>query len=456
MTKLSPAAVFFLPVCVFLLGPAASPSLAQATPSSCEVLCPDGRRVHASCSGSDNVCSTGGGSASGQPQAVPIIGLIDAMVKAHEKAKAQKAAALAEKVARARALNEQGVSAWKAENYTQAADLFSQALQLTPGDSVIANNLRLAREQKEAMEQRNQRQAEQNQALRRSMDRLAAVMGDVQKVESVPGLDFAGSKKLAASDPVTDSNVVDARIDAMHLQAASDYRQALGIKDPAVGERMRKGLDAVANGDWPVALAWWQDALQRDPTNPAIQRSVDLAKYTIEYRKRMGIRPSTPYDAAFAAWSKGQKQEAIQIFQQKAANNSDVASPLIAQLTDFAKLDDMLEARQNEMFDEIVGGGKAQPSQAAAKSPETDGKLFAAALKKSATDMESWGAQNIIYAQLLPGAASPKDSPEAILGMRQLETAYKMEIVAAKAAVCNCVPEEEPDAPPNTTGVPHN
>ena len=51
-------------------------------------------------------------------------------------------------------------------------------------------------------------------------------------------------------------------------------------------DRIAKGFTAMSKHDWPVALAWWQDALSRDPRNAPLRRSVELAKWMVDYQKR--------------------------------------------------------------------------------------------------------------------------------------------------------------------------
>ncbi len=58
-------------------------------------------------------------------------------------------------------------------------------------------------------------------------------------------------------------------------------------------ERARKGLVAAANHDWKLALAWYQDALNRDPGNPALTRAVDLAQWMVKARPAAGPLPQT-------------------------------------------------------------------------------------------------------------------------------------------------------------------
>jgi tetratricopeptide (TPR) repeat protein len=45
---------------------------------------------------------------------------------------------------------------------------------------------------------------------------------------------------------------------------------------PGVSDRVRKGFQAVMDRDWKVAKAWFQDALNRDPTNAGLRRLVAL------------------------------------------------------------------------------------------------------------------------------------------------------------------------------------
>ena len=92
---------------------------------------------------------------------------------------------------------------------------------------------------------------------------------------------FAASQKPA---PHTDTSVVDARNAPSGLppsvQKAIDG--AYSSAPPGVSERVRKGFNAVMNRDWPVAKAWFQDALNRDPTNVGLKRLVALAEYSLQ------------------------------------------------------------------------------------------------------------------------------------------------------------------------------
>ncbi|MBI4808629.1 MAG: hypothetical protein HY799_06765 [Nitrosomonadales bacterium] len=82
--------------------------------------------------------------------------------------------------------------------------------------------------------------------------------------------------------PNTDPMVVDARNVPSGLPKSVDD----AIPHTPSGERVRKGFQAVQAGDWKVALAWFQDAHNKEPGDPGIARLVDLAQFTLEYRTR--------------------------------------------------------------------------------------------------------------------------------------------------------------------------
>jgi tetratricopeptide (TPR) repeat protein len=74
--------------------------------------------------------------------------------------------------------------------------------------------------------------------------------------------------------------VVDARDVPSGLPKSIDD----AIPHTPTGERVRKGFQAVADSDWLVAKAWFEDALNHEPGNPGLKRLVELARFTLEYR----------------------------------------------------------------------------------------------------------------------------------------------------------------------------
>lgn len=88
-------------------------------------------------------------------------------------------------------------------------------------------------------------------------------------------VNLAVSQKAASSsDPV----VVDARNVPSGLPKDLDnaIANAYASAPPGVSDRVCKGFQAVMERDWKVAKAWFQDALNRDPTNAGLKRLVAL------------------------------------------------------------------------------------------------------------------------------------------------------------------------------------
>ena len=88
----------------------------------------------------------------------------------------------------------------------------------------------------------------------------------------------ASQAAMAAPAPHTDTSVVDARNAPSGLPKALDnaIAKAYASAPPGVSDRVRKGFQAVMDRDWKVAKAWFQDALNRDPTNAGLKRLVAL------------------------------------------------------------------------------------------------------------------------------------------------------------------------------------
>src|SRR5438477_1435096 len=70
-----------------------------------------------------------------------------------------------------------------------------------------------------------------------------------------------------------DPKVVDARNVPSDLPKGLDNAIASAYADapPGVSDRVRKGFQAVTARDWKVAKAWFEDALDRDPSNASLK-----------------------------------------------------------------------------------------------------------------------------------------------------------------------------------------
>lgn len=138
-----------------------------------------------------------------------------------------------------------------------------------------------------------------------AMDQLKGLSGGDNSGLKGSGFDTGntGLKGLRGSDPIdqksnsqpashTDTSAVDARSVPSGLPKSVDE----AIPHTPAGDRVRKGFEAIQAGDWKVALAWFQDARNKEPGDPGLGRLVDLAKFTLEYRARMPAveKNSTP------------------------------------------------------------------------------------------------------------------------------------------------------------------
>jgi tetratricopeptide (TPR) repeat protein len=266
----------------------------------------------------------------------------------------------------ARAANEQGVQAYNRGDWTAAAAYFQQALQSYPNDPTYLKNL--ANAQANLANQQAKEKAEREAAERQRQNRAAAnnmqqsIQNFAQTLNASPisggldfdarisgsppdgnhgGLDFTASVAPNKTTPAshTDTSVVDARVprDGAYLTD-----QVPELKNSPAADRISKGFQAVINRDWPVALAWWQQALQRDPGNAALKRSVELAQWMVDKRKANAAAPVTPLGAAIHSAARGDHAGAIRQFELVKAENPASAP----------HIDDMINAlRQRQAKD---------------------------------------------------------------------------------------------------------
>ena len=187
-----------------------------------------------------------------------------------------------------------GATAFAASDYDRAIVLFKEALQHFPTYDVALHNLQLAEDAQRAAEQ-NRRVAESHGAISNG---TSALVGSANAGEAAgaPGLSF-----MPAPSPLpTDASVVDARDVPTGLPASVEAE----IPRTPAGDRVRKGFQAIAQHDWPVALAWFQDAADLEPDNAGLRRLIDLAQDGVE-RTRAGKSGPSASEAKQDAGSAG-------------------------------------------------------------------------------------------------------------------------------------------------------
>lgn len=133
--------------------------------------------------------------------------------------------------------------------------------------------------------------------------------------------------------PDNDSKVVDTR--GVPQAGADLLAQVPELQNSPAADRIRKGHQALLNRDWPLALAWWQDALNRDPNNGALKRSVGLAKWMVDRQREVRPGPVMLFGAANAAAADSNFARALELLQQVKTANPAMTGPadrLIAQI----------------------------------------------------------------------------------------------------------------------------
>jgi hypothetical protein len=87
-----------------------------------------------------------------------------------------------------------------------------------------------------------------------------------------------------------------------------------------------KAFEAAALHDWPVALAWWQSALLKDPTNESLKRAIDLAQWMVDYPKP-AAKPANPlFKEAIHTAVQGNAVSAIELIRNVVTENQPLSS----------------------------------------------------------------------------------------------------------------------------------
>jgi tetratricopeptide (TPR) repeat protein len=251
--------------------------------------------------------------------------------------------------AKARFANYRGTNAYHKGDWATAIAFFKEALAVNPypeNTSVYQDNLNLA----EASLQNEQHQKADKVA---AAGMQAAIQNFTQTLRAPPkvptltagGLDFDGGSSGTApggldfiSGPPTPAPAIPVPGDLRDAPTAPPV-PARGYGPPSavgraidgvfadapegVADRVRKGFQAVATRDWKVAIAWFEDALNRDPGNPALQGLLEAARSNAQ-------RPTDPeredalalYRQAWDAVADGNRAGAIIAFDQAMKKDS--------------------------------------------------------------------------------------------------------------------------------------
>jgi tetratricopeptide (TPR) repeat protein len=198
-----------------------------------------------------------------------------------------------------------GTLAYKRGDVEQALRQFELANQYNPDAAVISDSLKILRGELAARQQAKIAE-QQDKAAANHMQK--AIEGFAQTLNAAPasggldfdgrtsgnspgaggnggGLDFtavvstAGPATPASALPSGDPRVVDARNvpSGLSKPVENAIAGAYANSPPGVSDRVRKGFQAVADRDWKVAKAWFEEALNRDPNNAGLKRLIELS-----------------------------------------------------------------------------------------------------------------------------------------------------------------------------------
>lgn len=218
----------------------------------------------------------------------------------------------------AHAANERGVAFYKNGDYANALKAFQEAVDKNPDSENLKKNLAHA---KEELQFQLDREAEDARQARLSADAAKKMTTSMQNLAdsltatpASSGLEFGDMKDLkdsvadtsslnyvkGANDPCKpaagsltfgDPQTVDARCVPSGLTKFTEdsIEKSFAKSPPGVGERVRKGFQALMTQDRNAAKTWFEDALSRDPKNEELKRLVDLLDHTLKYQARAKV-----------------------------------------------------------------------------------------------------------------------------------------------------------------------
>lgn len=304
-------------------------------------------------------------------------------------------AARQQRLATAHSQNQQGLDAWKKGDWAAAAGFFEQALQNNPDDQNIKSNLAAAKQK--------MKEQQDNQTAANNMQKVVSNLSQTfTAAPTAGGLDFdgfggnqhtGGSDKKAGLDfnsfnaantantqqntrqkgvngNYSDTMVVDARNVPSGLPKSVDD----AIPHSPAGDRMRKGLQAIQDGDWKVALAWFQDARNKEPGNPGIERLVELAQFTLEYRSHPHMKAVEKSAAPAQSIHQANPGQATEAARGKAAAQGEEPASSIVYSAAIQKASRERAEKAFKRYVEKYGDGNvAARESAVAKAARGDG-----------------------------------------------------------------------------------
>lgn len=222
-------------------------------------------------------------------------------------------------------LDGEGISLLNAGRYEEAAARFAEANDANEGMSAIMAHWRRAGAEV-WIARGNLSQA--MQLLRQAPDDPEAVARLAELETSQARQTEALRRALQETERrlegvLTDTSVVDAR--GSRPQTLSNLPRLEEVENSPGAEAWRRGMDAVVQSDWELASAMFATALQRDPTNAALQRAVDLAEWTKNYRRDRQVAMATAQTALERDLRTPRSSDLEPLFEQATTDQTEAA-----------------------------------------------------------------------------------------------------------------------------------
>lgn len=162
-----------------------------------------------------------------------------------------------------------GDAAYIRGDLTQALGFYKQALAIDANSLSDVGKNRIQYIELQLQREKVEKEQDKNTANKLKQDMQSAAE-NLKSTVAPPGLNFI------VNDPML--------VDGTNISPELPKAVVDAIPRTPAGDRLRKGFQAVMAQDWKVALAWFQDALNKEPGNPSLQRLVDLAQFTLNYQ----------------------------------------------------------------------------------------------------------------------------------------------------------------------------
>lgn len=154
------------------------------------------------------------------------------------------------------------------------------------------------------------REAENARLLTAASGRISSITADISRsLSRESAASQARAQSLGFGDPMrgapADASASTAPVQIVSTDPMVVDARGRGALPPGVPrleevenspgrEAWLRGMDAVLQRDWRLALPWFETALQRDPTNAALGRAVEIARWTLEHQNRPPPPPEPP------------------------------------------------------------------------------------------------------------------------------------------------------------------